>query len=539
MADSDKGRGAKLFEPVSSMAPHQLAITGLLAIAGLLAILGLWQWATAPSYQTLMVGEEPAVVSDAISELESAGIGYKVGAGGTSIEVPREQLADAEIRLASAGLSTSLVPGYELLDQQGFSTSSFQQRINYQRALEGELTRTIVELDRVLTASVHLSIPEDELFSDDEEAPTASVVVDTSGTLGSQAVDGIVNVVASAVPGMSPDGVTVTDTSGRVLSTNGIDASTDTILARRALEQQLEASAQTMLIAAFGQENALVRVSAQVDLDEAERETVTYDPACQIALREQIINESYAGGAPDTAGVVGVTDDIISGEPTTEAAGSDYSRSEQTSEFGVDRIRTVERNSSGDITRLTVAVVVNESLDPQPDLAQVSDVVAAAVGLDPTRGDVIAVESIPFDEEFISEIELPEPIEAAADPLAPLAPYLGIGQTALAIIILLVVVLSLRKGVKSFTATLRPVEADVIDLDKESPDELPAGSSGGPSIASESTGDDQAGEGSADTEMLALERGPASASDVMRIIDQQPIEVAALLRSWANEAVSN
>jgi len=130
MADTEKTRGSKLFEPVASMAPHQMAIAGLLAVASLLAIMGLWRWANAPSYQTLMVGEEPALVADAIAELEAGGIDYRVSAGGTAIDVPRDRLADAEVRLASAGLATSTVPGYELLDQQGFSTSSFQQRIS-------------------------------------------------------------------------------------------------------------------------------------------------------------------------------------------------------------------------------------------------------------------------------------------------------------------------------------------------------------------------------------------------------------------------
>lgn len=209
MAEEDNGRGANFLKPLTSMAPHQMLITGMLAIASILAIMGLWQWATAPSYQTLMVGEEPAIVSESIAALEAAGIDYRVSAGGTMLEVQRDAVAEAEIRLASAGISSSTIDGYELLDNQGFSASSFQQRINYQRALEGELTRTILDIDQVLAASVHLSIPEDELFSDEEEDPTASVVIDTSGNIGSRAVDGIVNVVASAVPGMSPDSVTV------------------------------------------------------------------------------------------------------------------------------------------------------------------------------------------------------------------------------------------------------------------------------------------------------------------------------------------
>lgn len=534
MADTEQARGSKLFEPVASMAPHQMAIAGLLAVASLLAIMGLWRWANAPSYQTLMVGEEPALVADAIAELEAGGIDYRVSAGGTAIDVPRDRLADAEVRLASAGLATSTVPGYELLDQQGFSTSSFQQRINYQRALEGELTRTIIEIDRVLSASVHLSIPEDELFAEEEEAPRASVVIDSSGTLGSQAVDGIVNVVASAVPGMSPDGVTVTDTSGRVLTSNGANAVNRSLLERRALEQQLEAAAQTMLIAAFGAENALVRVSLEVDLDEAERETVTYDPESQIALREQTITEQFVGGADNTSGVVGITDEILEGTPAIDAdPDSDYLRNEQTSEYGVDRVRTVERNSSGDITRLSVAVVINDALDPTPDLAQVSELVGASVGLNLERGDVIAVEAITFDERFAEDLEVAAPPEAPADPLALVAPYLGIGQTALAILLLVLVVLSLRKGVKSFTATLnqiKPQPADVIELDSGAVADTADG---------ETKGAGEAASGENASAVLALERGPVSANDVMHIIDQQPIEVAALLRSWADEAVHN
>jgi len=531
MAEADNGRGANFLKPLTSMAPHQMLITAMLAIASILAILGLWQWATAPSYQTLMVGEEPTIVSESIDALEAAGIDYRVSAGGTMLEVPRDAVADAEIRLASAGISSSTIEGYELLDNQGFSASSFQQRINYQRALEGELTRTILDLDNVIAASVHLSIPEDELFSDDEEDPTASVVIDTSRNIGSRAVDGIVNVVASAIPGMSPDGVTVADTSGRVLTDNGASASTDAFMIRRSLEQQLETSAQTMLIAAFGQENALVRVSADLDLDEAERETVTYDPESQVALREQLTTEEYKGGSGAAEGIVGVTDEVLDATTVADDNGSDYSRNEQTSEFGVDRVRTVERNSSGDVLRLSVAVVVNDAVDPQPDLTQVSDIVAAAVGLDPTRGDVIAVESMAFDEGFSAGLDVvPEEVAVASDPLAPIAPYLGIGQTALAIVLLVLIVLSLRKGVKAMTNSVREASVEVLDVDELDKEAIAEGK------ANETQRSQAA---NSDGEPLALDRGPLSSGDVMRIIDQQPIEVASLLRTWADEAVSN
>lgn len=531
MAEEDNGRGRRFLEPLTSMAPHQMLITGMLAVASILAIMGLWQWATAPSYQTLLIGEDPSVVSESIAALEASGIDYRVGAGGTLLEVRRDSVADAEIRLASAGISSSTIDGYEILDQQGFSASSFQQRINYQRALEGELTRTILDIDQVIAASVHLSIPEDELFTDEEEEPTASVVIDTSGNIGSRAVDGIVNVVASAVPGMSPDGVTVADTTGRVLTDSGAGGSTDAFMIRRSLEQQLETSAQTMLIAAFGQENALVRVSADLDLDEAERETVTYDPESQVALREQLLTEEYKAGTDGAEGVVGVTDELLEEVGIADETDSDYSRNEQTSEFGVDRVRTVERNSSGDVLRLSVAVVVNESVDPQPDLTQVSDIVAAAVGLDPTRGDIIAVESIAFDASFVEGLEADVAEAVPSDPLAPIAPYLGIAQTALAILLLVLIVFSLRKGVKTLTNSVREASVEVLDVDELEKQALAAGESG----------DDKEPESNADedSEPLALDRGPLSSNDVMRIIDQQPIEVASLLRTWADEAVSN
>lgn len=539
MAEQDGGRGPKFLEPIMSMAPHQMIISGLLAVASIIAIMGLWQWATAPSWQTLLVGEEPAVVSESIGELETAGITYRVSSGGTMIEVPREQVADAEVALASAGISSSTIVGYELLDNQGFSTSSFQQRVNYQRALEGELTRTILDLDQVLAASVHLSIPEDELFSDEEDPPSASVVIDPGTSFSSRSVEGIVNLVAAAVPGMTPDGVTVTDTAGRVLTDGGGSPAGDALTNQRAIEQQLETSAQTMLIAAFGQENALVRVSAELNLDENERETVTYNPDSQVALREQSIIEQYAGGSEAAAGIVGVTDDLLDTATTADTDGTDYTRNENTSEFGVDRVRTVERSASGQVTRLSVAVVVNEGLDPQPNLQQVSDVVAAAVGLDPDRGDVIAVEAIAFDERFVEALETaPDAAAAPSDPLAPIAPYLGIAQTAFAVLLILMVVLSLRKGVKTFTANLKPVDVEVLDLDA-----LEEGSDDADD-KDDDTSDDATSDGSSssddqDSEIKSLEAGPRSASDVMRIIDSQPIEVAALLRSWADEGVKN
>ena len=359
--------------------PQYLAL-GLMALA--VVILGMWfmRWSSTPSWEVVVSGLAPADTDEVTTELSADGIEYRLANGGTAIEVPSDQADQARVAIgdSSAGVAAD---GYELLDEQGFLASSFSQRVNYQRAIEGELARTIMAMDDVTSAIVHVAIPEDRLFADDEPAARASVVVD--GRLDQGTVASIANVVASSIPGLDPMNVTVADTAGRVLNGGEADLSRDMQLQAEDLyEAQLELAAQSMLTTALGPGNAVVRVTADLNFDELEQETVTYDADTQVTLREQQLDEAFTGDNDVPLGTLGTAEEVTDAGELAGEEGSAYLRQERNSEFGVPSTRTVSRQAPGRVERLTVAVIVDDSIDPAPDPAQLSTLVAAAVGID-------------------------------------------------------------------------------------------------------------------------------------------------------------
>jgi flagellar M-ring protein FliF len=245
-----------------SFGSPQFAAFGLLAVAVL--ILGFWflRWSTAPTWSMAASGLTATEAADARSELDGAGIQNRLANGGSGIEVPANAAAEAAVVLGDAGVIGGAAEGYEILDRQGFTTSSFKQRIDFQRAIEGELAQTISAMDAVTSATVHLAIPEESVFSDNTSMTRASVVV--SGAPDQGTVASIVNIVASAVPDLDPGSITVADTSGRILSSlDGSGMVSDQQLGmQQLLESQLEMDAQTMLAQTLGSGAAVVRVSA-------------------------------------------------------------------------------------------------------------------------------------------------------------------------------------------------------------------------------------------------------------------------------------
>lgn len=530
-----------------SFGSPQFAAFGLLAVAVL--ILGFWfmRWSTAPTWSMAASGLTATEAAEARSELDSAGIENRLANGGSGIEVPSAATAEAAVVLGDAGVIGGAAEGYEILDRQGFTTSSFKQRIDYQRAIEGELAQTITAMDAVTTATVHLAIPEESVFSENDGMTRASVVV--SGAPDQGTVASIVNIVASAVPDLDPGSVTVADTSGRILSSlDGSGMVSDQQLGmQQLLESQLEMDAQTMLAQTLGSGAAVVRVSADINFDEVEREEVIYTPQVdatgaiveQVPLRQQLSNEAYTGDAAAAGGPLGVIDDFNDAGQLVEGDGAGaYVRSDDTTEFGVPSTRIVSREAPGAIERLSVAVMIDANLDPAPDPVAIQDLVAAAVGLDQVgRNDVIQVVPIEFDQTAAEEAEA---LAASITPSGPsmIDTVLGYLRTAVAIIGIILALLFLRKGIKPLLGEKRePVELEVAAAAA-----LSAGADNDattliPVVNAEIPADADAALTAAAGSSL-LEAGPEAAStvDMLQLIDQQPDEVADLLRGWMAEA---
>lgn len=384
-----------------------LAALALVMVGGLVAV---GTWATRPSWAVLYSDLSPADAQAVVEQLQEQAVPYRLASGGTTVQVPRERLYELRIALAGEGLPASSPVGFELFDRTGLSTSDLQNNVNLQRALQGELERSITTLEEITSARVHLALPPERLFSEETEPPSASVVVGLgSARLRPAQVGAITQLVASAVPGLEPRAVTVVDTAGRVLSGGWDDSggllTMAQIEATRACEESLRAHLQSMLDSVLGAHKSVVRVQAALDFQSQETTRETLDPPDgQGALRrEEITEEQYSGaaGAGEVGGPAGLTGAV--GLAPGGERGS-YEHRQQTREY--EHARTQEHTTSppGRLQRLTVAVVIDESLG-SPVAGQVRQLITAAAGIDPERGDVVTVEAMQIDAIRVAEEE--------------------------------------------------------------------------------------------------------------------------------------
>lgn len=378
------------------------ALIALVGVATAVLILLVSRWAAAPAWVPAFSGMPLEQVGELTDQLQQAGIEYRLEQGGAQVLVPATELARARVLLAQGGaLPSTARPGLELFDQPSWGMTDFTQRVNYRRALEGELERTIGRMRGVEAAQVHLALHETQSFRRAAERPgQASVVLKlTNGsTPPADVVQGIAQLVASSVDGIESERVTVLDDAGRLLS-QPHDAGTVTGLSNRQLgvqqeiERYMEGKAEDLVAQLVGPGNARVQVSAKVNFDRVERTTQLVDPERQAISTEQKaeITPGAEGGAASS----------------NLATAYENSRSVETVAGAV-----------GGVQRLTVAVLVNDRLVP-PDsaalaaagdappaptfvartpaeLARIETLVRSAVGFDSLRGDVVSVVSMPF-----------------------------------------------------------------------------------------------------------------------------------------------
>jgi flagellar M-ring protein FliF len=497
--------------------PGQLVIIALLGVLALVGTLAFVRWSSAPSYGVLFSGLDPKDASSVVEKLRADGVPYKLANDGTTVLVPAAKVYTTRLALSAAGLPRGGVVGYELLDKQSLTTSDFRQQIDYQRALEGELSRTLTAVEGVESATVHLAIPKERLFSDDQQPARASVLLRTSGPLPEDSVQGIVHLVASSVPGLTPENVTVADTSGQVLSTNtspgGISGRE--LRLTQQYENQLAAKASSMLAQAFGPGRAVVRVSAQLNFDERERESESYDPANQVTLREKTTTEVFKGNGQPPGGTVGVA----GGVTATGSTATDYNKSEAARDVGVSRVVEKSKVAPGKVERLSVAVILDGSAKPVPPEETVREAVSAALGLDTTRGDTISVDTVRFDGTIAKATEQARKAEAAK---ASTGRMMGLLRTVVGALVLLAVVLALILGSRT---KVTPVEVPEVGPGSLAAAIAAARGPAGALAAPQADG----GLGGTLAPVVAATPGEA---EILNLIDQQPEEVATLLRSW-------
>jgi len=362
------------------------------AVAGVLVLLLLVaRWASQPDYALLFGSLSPADAGRVVEQLDTEGVQYSLRDGGTAIYVPREEVYDLRLRLATEGVVADGPVGYELFDGGTLGMTDFMQRLNVKRALEGELARTIASVQQVEQARVHLVLPERSPFRDQQTPPSASVVLSVRGPLSPEQVAGVTALVAGAVEGMSPGQVTVIDEAGRLLAGPQADGggaaglSSAQLRMRQEVEDHLARAGQTMLDQLLGPGRAVVRVSADLDLSRTETEANRVDPESQTMISEERQEEAGENGTGSQSTV------------------RNYELSRET-------VRA--QRDAGEIRTLTVSVLLDEAAPPAGDegaaeptpftdaqLRQIESLVKNAVGFSDERGDRFAVQQLRFNPD--------------------------------------------------------------------------------------------------------------------------------------------
>ncbi|MBN1193129.1 MAG: flagellar M-ring protein FliF, partial [Coriobacteriia bacterium] len=390
----------------------QRFVTAVFMAASLALLLVVSVVATRPKMEVLFSGLESNDAGTIVSKLQEKNIPYELTNGGSVVKVPEKDVHEMRLLMATEGLPQGGTVGFEIFDKSSFGLTSFTQRVSYQRALQGELSRTIGQLDLVDTARVHLTIPEKKLFDRSNSRSTASVVLKlrAGSDLGSEQVAGIVHLVSAAVEGLDSKNVSVVDTAGNVLSEPTDDAtgadprlSASQLALRRGYEQQAQKDLQSMLERVLGPNKAVVRVSAKMNFDRTETDSEIYQPGGAgrgILASEEATQESYGSGPGGTP----------SGVPTG-AKGNGYTRVETNSKYQVSKTTEHVVRSPGYVEQVSVAVMLDQKVDAAK-IPAVRNAVQAAVGADPTRGDKVIVESVPFDNSAVEKED--KALQAAA-----------------------------------------------------------------------------------------------------------------------------
>jgi flagellar M-ring protein FliF len=445
--------------------------------AGVAALISVTLWTQQPDMQVLFANLAPEDAGAIVEKLKEAKVPYELGASGASILVPSAQVHDLRLQMAGQGLPHGGGVGFEIFDRSTLGMSEFVQKLNYRRALQGELARTIAQMPDVARARVHLAVPERRLFSAEHDRPRASVVLSLRGSnaLSRGQIQGIVHLVASSVEGLQPRDVTIVDGNGRLLSegNNGGDGPTrltgSQLDYQRTLEKDIETRIQTMLERIVGNNKAVVRVSSVLDLRQVEMTEERYDPNGQVARSEQRTQEKANGSNGVTGGVPGVASNVPPGQTQEPAQTSSTNTANKNEVINYEISRTVAKiiEPTGTIKQLSVAVLVDGNYEPvkegspadavrkyvprqEAEMKQIEEIVKKAMGYSADRQDQVEVVNVQFGFEGDAGPGFGTMAEEAPSLLKTYAPYIRYGVGAA--LFLLILVFVVRPLVSALTA---------------------------------------------------------------------------------------
>ena len=539
-------------ETIKQLGPARLAIMGGVIVGLMLFFVFVSMRVSSPSMDLLYDNLSPTDSIAVTSALTESGIRYDISTDNARIMVPGDQVGRARMLLAQQGLPHGGSMGYEIFDQQsGFGTTNFVQNVNQVRALEGELARTIGSLEPIRTARVHLVLPQRELFSRESRPASASVFLSLrpGARLERGQIVSIQSLVASAVPQLKPDTVSIVDSNGNLLARGG--DSEDTLMGikaeemRRNYEQRMTNAIEDIVGRIVGYGRVRAHVTADLNFDRISTNEELFDPESQVIRSSQLVEESNIERDPPSGEVSvgtnlpGIGADFFDDQqPTIE-----NNRIEEVTNYEISRtVRSMVREV-GDVRKLSVAVLVdgrytldeegNRVYEPraQAELEQIEALVRSAIGYDDNRGDMIEIVNMQF-----ADID-------ADDPLLESDLLFGFDRGDLlsaveiitvAIMIILVILLVLQPMVGRLLATEGP------QLDENLEAELLAGRPMGPALQAPGKGeefepasvDDDDSGGLVDMKQVEGKVKASSVKKVEDIVEAYPTETVSVLRSW-------
>ncbi|HTY83636.1 MAG TPA: flagellar basal-body MS-ring/collar protein FliF [Silvibacterium sp.] len=511
-----------------------LTLNQRLLLAGGTVLVAATVWAFVallgqPKYVTLYSGLRPEEAQNLAGRLAAKGIPYQISPDGGSLLVPDDKLDASRLETAAAGLPRSARMGFELFDTPNWAGSDFTEKVNYQRALEGELERTLATLGEVESVRVHLVMPEESLFTEQQHDAKAAVIIKTrGGRLPEQAQQAIPQLVASAVDRLRPENVTVVDADSNTPLLHHRDGASGQAYGA---DEELAKTLVHTLEPVVGADHVRASVHVEYDLGSSEDTQETYDPKTTAALTQEHSEENSTAGAP--AGVPGTASNVPSTTPpAASAAGAEQSssRSDATT-YAVSKVLHHSIEPAGRVRRIAAAVLVDDAVETveqagkrtttrrkrtADEMQQIEQLAKAAIGVDPQRGDVLAVENLSFQQ---TPLEVPPPpgrtdrLRLLVQPWSWALRYIGIAALFLVI----------------YGLVLRPVKRQALAAFRELPGRV-AGTLA-PALAGDSGG-------LGGTEGR-IEEGGKRANQLKRLLTEkvkaEPENASRMVQSWVRQ----
>ena len=543
---------ARFRSATASFSSSQLVTFALCFVLVVGIVVGSAWYLNAPTYTLLFSDMDQETAGQIVTRLKTLKVPYQLDAGGGAIRVPSDRVDELRLELTAQGLPQSGRVGFEIFDRTAFGATQFLEQINYRRALEGEIARTIATLSEVAGARVHIAMAKETLFGDPRPAK-ASVVLKLRGSrsLSESSVNGITNLVASSVEGLRPESVVILDSFGRPLARprDSEDAmAAEHVERQQRIEREMAARVVALLEPVVGPDRVRVNVAVKLNPQTLEETEERWDPNSVVRSRQTTADESTSAALGGVAGARGNAPEANeTGQPAGQIAGPATSRQAETTTYEVSRTTRHMIQPPGEVARLSVAVILDDDQvakageDGQttvtrtartPDQIQkIQALVAAAVGLEPDRGDQLTVENVSFDEPVFIEPP-PTPFHERYAPQI----WEGGRIAAVAFIALLAFVMFVRPMLKRAGLKPAPAMALAVGDGGAAAGALAAPGRGGLRTVSEL-------ESEIDAELDALtakyaedRRLPVLTRRVSAVTVNEPESVAKLLRGWINES---